>query len=247
EEAAQVLSFITKPDQRDLRAVQGPDHPRTFDHEAGVRGVRVAYVARFGGHAVDPETAAITGRAADILTGQGAIITEETLNIGEQARNIIRPLWWSAARAIVSAVPEELQDQIDPGLRRIAEAGWKFTAADYIGAMVARSDLYGAILGFMQRYDLIISPAMPIPAFEAGLEAPREGYGDDWIEWSPYTYPFNLTGQPAASVPCGLTSGGLPVGLQIVGSRYGDELVLRAAHAIERDRLMPAFIAGKTS
>ena len=71
---------------------------------------------------------------------------------------------------------------------------------------------------FHEKYDLLLTPQMPIPALEAGRVTPPDGsYGDDWIGWSPFTYPFNLTQQPAASVPCGFTSDGLPIGLQIVG------------------------------
>ena len=85
---------------------------------------------------------------------------------------------------------------------------------------------------------------MPIPAFEAGRESPPGGgYGEDFLAWTPYTYPFNLTQQPAASVPAGLTQAGLPVGLQIVGRRGEDHLVLRAARAVERALPFPAWRA----
>jgi aspartyl-tRNA(Asn)/glutamyl-tRNA(Gln) amidotransferase subunit A len=90
------------------------------------------------------------------------------------------------------------------------------------------------MLRFHERYDLLLTPQMPIPAFEAGRVTPADGrFGDDWIGWSPYTYPFNLTGQPAASVPCGFSSDGLPLALQIVGGPRNDALVLRAARAFE--------------
>jgi aspartyl-tRNA(Asn)/glutamyl-tRNA(Gln) amidotransferase subunit A len=87
---------------------------------------------------------------------------------------------------------------------------------------------------FHQRYDLLLTPTMPIPPFEAGLNEPSRPDDSGWIDWTPFTYPFNLTQQPAASIPCGLTAAGLPVGLQIVGPMHRDELVLRAARAYER-------------
>ena len=90
---------------------------------------------------------------------------------------------------------------------------------------------------FHEKYDLLLTPQMPIPALEAGRVTPADGsYGDNWINWSPYTYPFNLTQQPAASVPCGFSSDGLPIGLQIVGPARRDHLVLRAARAFESAR-----------
>jgi aspartyl-tRNA(Asn)/glutamyl-tRNA(Gln) amidotransferase subunit A len=86
---------------------------------------------------------------------------------------------------------------------------------------------------FHAEYDLLLTPAVPIPAFEAGREVPAGSPHRRWTSWTPFTYPFNLTQQPAASVPCGFTSAGLPVGLQIVGAKYKDALVLRAAHAYQ--------------
>jgi aspartyl-tRNA(Asn)/glutamyl-tRNA(Gln) amidotransferase subunit A len=85
--------------------------------------------------------------------------------------------------------------------------------------------------GFHTRYDLLLTPTLPIPAFAAGREAPGEGR---WTSWTPFTYPFNLTQQPAASVPCGFTADGLPIGLQIVGPRHADATVLAAAHAYQQ-------------
>ena len=89
---------------------------------------------------------------------------------------------------------------------------------------------------FHRKYDLLLTPTLPITAFAKGRDVPDGWPSPDWTSWTPYTYPFNLTQQPAASVPCGLTGAGLPVGLQIVGPRHADALVLRAARAYERAR-----------
>ena len=126
-----------------------------------------------------------------------------------------------AVRAIVREMLQGL------GFRQIDEAEDGEAAWRLVKQSVTRPVL---------RYDLLISPTMPVAAFEAGREAPA-GYGDDWLEWSPYTYPFNLTGQPAVSVPAGvMTEGQVPAGLQIVGPRHRDDLVLQAAYAFEQAR-----------
>ena len=102
-----------------------------------------------------------------------------------------------------------------------------------MAAVKQREAIGLAMNRFHETYDLLLTPALPIPAFEAGLEQPRDSGGDRWVDWTPFSYPFNLTRQPAASVPCGLTSQGLPAGLQIVGPLYRDSRVLQAARAFE--------------
>jgi aspartyl-tRNA(Asn)/glutamyl-tRNA(Gln) amidotransferase subunit A len=86
---------------------------------------------------------------------------------------------------------------------------------------------------FMQRYDLLVTPSVTVPAFEARPAGTVKMDPQAMLGWTPFSYPFNLTQQPAITVPCGLTSKGLPMGLQIVGPMFGDALVLRAARAYE--------------
>ena len=101
-------------------------------------------------------------------------------------------------------------------------------------------DLICAMLRFHARYDLLLTPSMPVTALKVGREMPETGdFGDYWLNWSPHTYPFNLTQQPAASVPCGLARNGLPMGVLIVGPLRADAMVLRAARAIEQVLPMP--------
>ena len=98
---------------------------------------------------------------------------------------------------------------------------------------MARSHLTSHMREFHQSYDLLLTPTMSLPAFPLGSDTPIGLDGSSWDDWSPFTFPFNLTGQPAATVPCGFTSGGLPAGLQIVGRHYDEVSVLRAAYAFE--------------
>ena len=117
-----------------------------------------------------------------------------------------------------------------------------------MAAYQARSELANTMLRFHERYDLLLTPQMPIGALEAGRITPANGgFGVDWTAWSPYTYPFNLTQQPAASVPCGFTADGLPIGLQIVGPPRNDHLVLRAARAFESARPFAAIDAPQSA
>jgi aspartyl-tRNA(Asn)/glutamyl-tRNA(Gln) amidotransferase subunit A len=150
---------------------------------------------------------------------------------------MIMAIWGGVSATIVDAIPEKDRAKLDAGFAKMAEDGKRVSLADYLAAVTARQDLAFAMERFHEKYDLLLTPQMPIPALEAGRVTPADGsYGDNWINWSPYTYPFNLTQQPAASVPCGFTSSGLPIGLQIVGPSRHDHRVLRAARAFESTR-----------
>jgi aspartyl-tRNA(Asn)/glutamyl-tRNA(Gln) amidotransferase subunit A len=100
--------------------------------------------------------------------------------------------------------------------------------------VAVRVDLGERMGRFHRTYDLLLTPTLPITAFPKGADVPPGWHSSDWTSWTPYSYPFNLTQQPAITVPCGLSSGGLPIGLQLVGPMFADALVLRAAHAYER-------------
>src|SRR5262249_42009851 len=101
-------------------------------------------------------------------------------------------------------------------------------------AQLTRAELHNRMLRFHARHQLLLTPSLPLPAFTAGpLMPPEGGWGATWTDWAPFSYPFNLSQQPAATLPCGFTRAGLPIGLQIVGPIGGDARVLRASRAFE--------------
>ncbi len=201
--------------------------------------MRVALSMRLGQPIkLDPEIEAAVHKVARVLEEQGAIIEEADPPLGH-ARDMIRALWWPVMAVLANAAGER-RAEMDPGLLDIAERGKRFTAGDYISAYNARGELHAAMLAFHERYELLLAPTMPLTAFKVGLIEPDNSeFGNDWINWSPYTYPFNLTQQPAASVPCGLARNGMPMGAQLVGPLRADALVLQAAWAIEHALPMP--------
>ena len=239
-DAAVMLSVIAQPDARDMAAWNTPAPDFRAGLDDGVRGLRVAYSPRLGRTAApDPEIEAAARKTARVLEAQGALVEEADPSL-ERAPDLIRAMWWPVATAIVDAVPMTRRAEMDPGLLAIAERGRAISVGDYLAAYAARAELHNSMLRFHTRYDLLLTPTMPVTALKAGRETPESGdFGDDWINWSPYTYPFNLTQQPAASVPSGLASNGLPMGVQIVGAVDADITVLRAARAIERAVPLP--------
>jgi aspartyl-tRNA(Asn)/glutamyl-tRNA(Gln) amidotransferase subunit A len=231
-DAALMLTVLSEPDARDWQALPPDRRDWRVGLDDGVHGLRIAWSPAFGGAAVDPEVAEITAAAAAAFGELGAEVVREDPEI-EPTHEIFRRIWYSGAVGALAGIPEERRADIDPGLAEIAREGAAIPHVDHLEAGLARGRLGLAMSLFLDRYDLLLTPALPIPAFAAGREVPDGSGMRRWTEWTRFSYPFNLTQQPAASVPCGLTAAGLPVGLQIVGPRHGEALVLRAARAFE--------------
>jgi aspartyl-tRNA(Asn)/glutamyl-tRNA(Gln) amidotransferase subunit A len=233
EDAAIMMNVIAKSDARDWHALPYDGRDFTKALAGGVSGLRVAFSPRLGGHKVEAEVAGLVRAAVDALSGLGARV-EETDPGFDDPSGIFRVLWWSGARNLLSGLPKRKKALLDPGLADVLEQSMAISLEQYFDAVKGRGALGSRMRLFMQRFDLLVTPCLPIPAFEAGVLAPREDGTGKWVDWTPFTYPFNLSQQPAASVPCGYTKAGLPVGLQIVGRMFDDWTVLRAAHAYER-------------
>jgi aspartyl-tRNA(Asn)/glutamyl-tRNA(Gln) amidotransferase subunit A len=231
-DAALMLSVLAQPDPRDWTALPFPPTDFTQGLEDGVRGLRVAYAPTLDGAPVDPEIAASVAKAAEVFARLGARVETVTLDLPDTGP-VFRTHWFVGAATLFTGISEEKQALIDPGLRRAAAEGAAIPLLDYTRAVMARGRMGVRMNQFHQDWDLLLMPTLPIPAFAAGQDLPLAPDGSYWANWTPFTYPFNLTQQPAASVPCGLTSGGLPIGLQIIGPMFQDGLVLRAARAFE--------------
>ena len=236
-DAALMLSVIAQPDPRDMTAWNTPAPDFRIGLEDGVAGLRIAWSPRLG-HVttLDPQVEKATAAAAQVFADLGAIV--ETADPGlPDTKQQIKAFWGAISGVVVDGIPPERRDELDPDFRRLAEDARRYSLADYVAAYHGRAELAETMRRFHERYDLLLTPQMPLGAFEVGQVAPADGsFGDEWINWSPYTYPFNLTQQPAASVPCGFTADGVPIGLQIVGPARADQLVLRAARAFESAR-----------
>jgi aspartyl-tRNA(Asn)/glutamyl-tRNA(Gln) amidotransferase subunit A len=233
-DAALMLSVIGGPDARDTTAWNTPSPDFRIGLNDGVRNLFVAWSPRLGYvKRLDAQIEAAASKAARVFADLGAQVEEVDPGFAEPI-DILDAIWDSVASTIVDVVPAAEREKMDPGLRRMADAGRRVSLAEYLAAHTRRAQLAEHMRRFHERYDLLLTPQMPLPALEAGLVTPADGrFGEDWINWSPYTYPFNLTQQPAASVPCGFSSDGLPLALQIVGPPRDDALVLRAARAYE--------------
>ena len=231
-DAALMMDVISGPDSRDWSQLGPVDEGFRNGIDSGVAGLRIAYSPDFGGRVpVDPEIAAAVRRAVDRLADLGARVEEADPGFADPVE-AFHVLWFSGSARVTQHLDDKQRETLDPGLREICEEGARYSALDYLAAVDVRMALGRAMGTFHETYDLLVTPTMPITAFEAGPEVPKGSGHTRWTGWTPFTYPFNLTQQPAASVPCGLTGDGLPVGVQLVGARHADRTVLRAAHAL---------------
>ncbi len=237
-DAALMMNAIAKPDARDWTALpyDATDYTATLDD--GVRGLRIAWSATLGYARVDAEVAAACAAAAQRFVELGACV--EALDPGfEDPLEITTGLWFVASWTLWNTLSAAQQAVTDPDFRTQAELGSRLSALDVQRLQLRRGSLGSLMRQFMERWDLLLTPTLAIPAFAARPPATVAMDPESMLGWTPFSYPFNLTQQPACTIPCGLTRDGLPIGLQIVGPMFGDALVLRAARAFERTRPIP--------
>jgi Asp-tRNA(Asn)/Glu-tRNA(Gln) amidotransferase A subunit family amidase len=236
-DAALMAQAVAGPDERDPYSLpaDGVDYVRAA--RGALKGLRIAWTDDLGfSDVVDPEVSAVCAKAVKAFREAGHRVEE------------VRPKWPSPKEAweaifcggIATRMAPYLdrRAEIDPGLWEIIQRTLKTPPTAYVQAWFDRLAWWQHPRAFFARYDLLLTPTIACPPFRVGLDNPLEiaGRPVGAYAWIPFTYPFNLTGQPACSVPAGFTKDGLPVGLQIVGRRFADTTVLRAAAAFERAR-----------
>jgi aspartyl-tRNA(Asn)/glutamyl-tRNA(Gln) amidotransferase subunit A len=232
-DAAMLLNVISKPDARDSLAL--PYEPTDYAAalETTMRGKRIAFSPRLG-HVkrMVLEVETLAAAAARRFEQLGAHV-EEVDPPGGNPKETFRTLWWSSAAFLLRDMPEEKRKMLDPALRQIAEEGACISLMDYLSANAARGLYASNMRQFMEHYDFLLTPSVATAAFEVGQLTPLNEDGTAWLDWTPFSFPFNMTLQPAASIPCGFTQSGLPVGLHIAGRMFDDAGVLAAAAAYE--------------
>jgi aspartyl-tRNA(Asn)/glutamyl-tRNA(Gln) amidotransferase subunit A len=236
-DAALMLSALAGPDDRDMSSLEAQPDDFVARLDEGIAGLRVAYSANLGYLKVDPEVAAPVREAALAFENLGCVIEE--VNPGwHDPIEMEHCHFASNFAASVGPLLDKWADKMDPGLVALTRHGMTYSAGDYCAAQGQRLNYYDKVRAFFDRYDLLLTPSLSVAAFPAELLIPShwEQHPWDWLRWAGFSYPFNLTGMPAATCPCGFTPRGLPVGLQIVAGRFRDLRVLQASRAFEQAR-----------
>ena len=236
QDAALMMNVMKRPDARDWTSLPEDNVDYTAGLNDGIRGLRIAYSPTLGyAKNVHPEIAAAVAEAVKVLEDLGAHV--EQIDPGfEDPLDITTGLWFLGAWTVWNTLNAEQQSLADPDFKAEAELGSRLSALDIQQLNQRRGVLGSQMRQFMQRFDLLVTPAVSIPAFDALPAGHSPLSPESMLGWTPFSYPFNLTQQPASTIPCGLTRDGLPMGLQFVGPMFGDALVLRASKAYENTR-----------
>jgi aspartyl-tRNA(Asn)/glutamyl-tRNA(Gln) amidotransferase subunit A len=235
KDAALVLEVMAGRDNRDRHSLPdaSPRYLSLLDDD--LEGLRVAWSPDLGYATVDPQVLEKTTAAARTFETLRCTVEMATPDITNPER-AFSLIWAVTYAAAYGDKLDEWREHMDPRLVTLIEQGKDRLAVEYAQAAIEREEFSSRLRQFFDRYDLLLTPATAVPAFDVSQAEVTEiggRMGSSWLDWTPFTYPFNLSGQPAASVPCGWTDDGLPVGLQIVGRCFDDAGVLKAAAAYE--------------
>jgi aspartyl-tRNA(Asn)/glutamyl-tRNA(Gln) amidotransferase subunit A len=231
-DAALMLQVMAGPDDRDPLSFPSGAGDLLAGVERDVRGLRVAWSPTLGYAEVDPEVRTVTEAAAKRFEDLGCRLEQVDRVFGDPDP-VWATLFYAGFAARLQDYLAEWRDRMDPGLVRVVEEARGISGMALAKAALDRAVFSEGVRRFFLGYDLLLTPTLAVPPFPVGMERPEDPGGGSRLAWVAFTYPFNLTGQPAATVPCGFTQDGLPVGLQIVGRRLEDGTVLRAAAAYE--------------
>jgi aspartyl-tRNA(Asn)/glutamyl-tRNA(Gln) amidotransferase subunit A len=234
-DAALMLDVLAGPDDRDRESLPADEGPSYLDACAtGIAGLSVAWSADLGHARVDPDVADLCARAAEQFESLGCHVEVVTPS-WEDPEEIFRVAAAAETYAAWGHMLTSGDTRLDRSLVALLRFGQTIDVAAYLRALHRRDDFWTEVQRFLARFDLLITPTVAVSPFAVGRPGLKEINGNPAtpLGWMPFTFPFNLTGQPAATVPVGFTPAGLPVGLQIVGRRHGERAVLAASSAFE--------------
>jgi aspartyl-tRNA(Asn)/glutamyl-tRNA(Gln) amidotransferase subunit A len=236
-DAAASLDVLARPDARDWQSLPPPEHSFLKTLGKGAKGLHIAFSPDLGFAKVKPDVAKVVADAVRAFDTSGAVVEEVDPQI-EDPLEIYSALWMPGRAKAVHDLGPEQAERLDRGHRRQGELGRKVDIFDFLTAQERRHEFCRSLYKLFDRYDVLLTPTLPDTAWEAGMDYPPGNPPDppESVRRISLCYTFSLAQLPACSVPAGFTEAGLPVGLQIVGPRFGDAMVLRVAAAFEKLR-----------
>jgi aspartyl-tRNA(Asn)/glutamyl-tRNA(Gln) amidotransferase subunit A len=235
-DGALMMSIMSGPHHLDHTTLEAWPADYTGRLQDGIAGKRVAFSPDLGHARVDPDVAALVRGAAENFAKAAQFDLKETVPAwGTLGPDLGRGFWSAHMTRLARHLPQ-WADKMDPGLVACIRDGGNVTMAEYQALRERKHAYISDIHSFFEDWDFLITPTVSVAAFPAERLIPEHWpqHPWDWLSWAEFSYPFNMSWNPAATVPCGFTAEGLPVGLQIVGRRFDDLGVMQAARAFER-------------
>jgi aspartyl-tRNA(Asn)/glutamyl-tRNA(Gln) amidotransferase subunit A len=235
-DAALLLRTVSGFDPRDPFAIAQPVPDFLAECDASLKGLRIAWSPTLGYARPKPEILDITSRAVADLEKLGCKV-DLVEHVIEDPLELFMAEFFAGAGTRLRPFLEHQRELLDPAVARTLDVALSQSMNGYYEKVFKRYDLRTKFCEFFSRFDLLLTPTLPTEAFAAEADTPPDiGSPESLFDWIQYTYPFNLTGLPAASIPVGFTDAGLPVGLQVVGGHLGEALILRLAATYEAAR-----------
>ncbi len=234
EDAAILFMTCAGYDPRDPYSVAGDVPDLLAACKADVKGLRVAYSPTLGYAKCDAEVLRVIEAAVKQFENLGCHVEQVDRVFAADPVDIWSAEFYAGAGTRLRPFLENKRELLDPAVADILDQALRQELRDYYARVFERYALRDALNPFFERYDVLLSPTLPVTSLDAGKNVPDHLRDRNLVSWVYYTYPFNVTGQPAATVCAGIATDGMPVGLQIVGRALGEYDVVRAAAAYER-------------
>ena len=235
-DAALLLTAVAGHDRRDPFSVAGPVPDFLGACERPVGGMRLAWSPTLGYAQPTKEVLETVEDAVGVFESLGCTVDLVDDVVGEDPGRLWMAEFYAGVGTRLKGVLAGSPELLDPAVVEVLSGALDQEIGDYYAKVFERYDFRDKMRSFFEDYDLLLTPTLPVPAFDINLDVPPELPDRNIVSWVFYTYPFNLTGQPAASIPAGWTGDGLPVGMQLVSKTIGEEDIFRAAAAFETAR-----------
>ncbi|MHB1420436.1 MAG: amidase [Bacillota bacterium] len=238
-DAALLLSVVSGPDRRDPYSLPSTGENYLEAIKKDIKGLRIAFSPNLGYFEIDAQVSSAVEDTVKILAELGCTVETKNPDFIDPLKTVQGPfnlMWCVHFASFYAEYLPQWQDKISRGVLAMIKTGQRVPVEEYKQAEIARSVVWDKIEAIFSEYDLLLTPTLSVPAFQLGIPGPREVNGksiDPYSGWM-LTYPFNLTGHPAASVPCGFTREGLPIGLQVIGRRFDEATILAVSAVIEK-------------
>ncbi len=232
-DAALLLGVMAGHDRRDAFSVSEPVPDFLAACDRGATGLRIAWSPTLGYAEPDADVVAVCETAARRFEALGCTVDLVEDALGSDPIDIWMAEFYGGIGTKLKSLMTDVPEQLDQSVAETLSRGLDRSMEDFFVQVFARYAFRETMRQFFERYDLLLSPTLPCAAFDVGCDTPPGREARNIVSWVYYTYPFNLTGQPAASIPAGVTADGLPVGLQMVARINREVDILRAAAAFE--------------